>query len=66
MISSVWVPQAVHAAAKLGVADALAAGPTLSADVAAKLGVHPGALHRLLRALCVLELCQHDATGAST
>ena len=52
-----------HAAAALGVADALAAGPMQSADVAAKLGVHPGALHRLLRALCVLELCRHEEDG---
>jgi hypothetical protein len=63
MVSSVWIPQAVHAAAVLGVADVLAAGPMLSADVASKLGVHTGALHRLLRALCVLELCEHHPDG---
>jgi hypothetical protein len=63
MVSSVWIPQAVHAAAVLGVADVLAAGPMTSADVAAKLGAHPGALHRLLRALCVLELCRHEDDG---
>lgn len=27
MISSLWVPQAIHAAARLGLPDALAAGP---------------------------------------
>jgi SAM-dependent methyltransferase len=63
LVSSVWIPQAVSAAAELGVADALAAGAQRSEDVAAKLGVHPGALHRLLRALCVLELTRQEADG---
>jgi SAM-dependent methyltransferase len=63
MVSSVWIPQAVHAAAVLGVADALAAGPLRSEEAAARLGVHAGALHRLLRALAVLGLCAHEPDG---
>ncbi|WP_437927447.1 methyltransferase [Sorangium sp. So ce291] len=56
MIMSLWVPQVVHAAAELGVADALADGPLPSGDVAARLGTHPDATERLLRALVTLEL----------
>lgn len=43
--------QAIAAAAKLGVGDALAAGPLDSTAVAAATGAHPPALRRLLRAL---------------
>jgi SAM-dependent methyltransferase len=64
MISSLWVPQAINTAATLGVADALADGPRRSEDVAGTLGAHPGALHRLLRALVVLGLCTQTADGA--
>ena len=35
MISSLWVPQAIHTAAALGLADAMAAGPRTSDDLAA-------------------------------
>ncbi|WP_437599681.1 methyltransferase [Sorangium sp. So ce590] len=56
MIMSLWVPQVVHAAAELGVADVLADGPLPSSAVAARLGTHPDATDRLLRALVTLEL----------
>jgi hypothetical protein len=64
MITSYWVPQAIYTAATLGIADVLAGGPKSSADVAAAVGAHPGALHRLLRALVVLELCSQTDDGA--
>jgi len=60
MISGIWVPQAIYAAAKLGLADALAEGPLTSDDVARTANTHPGATYRLLRALAVLELVTID------
>lgn len=60
---STWVPQAVHAAAELGVADALADGPASAAEVATRLQTHPDATRRLLEALSVLELVRRDAQG---
>ncbi|WP_437967574.1 methyltransferase [Sorangium sp. So ce260] len=56
MIMSLWVPQVVHAAAELGVADVLAEGPLPSSKVAARLGTHPDATERLLRTLVTLDL----------
>jgi hypothetical protein len=64
LATSYWVPQSIHAAAALGVADALAAGPKPSAAVARAVGVDPDALHRLLRALVALELCAVGDDGA--
>ncbi|MGH7894844.1 MAG: methyltransferase, partial [Candidatus Binatia bacterium] len=64
MVTSYWVPQAIYVAATLGVPDVLAGGPRQSADVARTVGAHPDALHRLLRALVVLELCTQTDDGA--
>jgi hypothetical protein len=63
MITSYWIPQAIHAAAQLGVADALADGPQPSAAVAAAVGANPGAVHRLLRALATIEVCAERDDG---
>ena len=61
MISSTWVPQAIYAAAKLGLPDILADGPLSGLTVAEKAATHPRATERLLRSLVVLGLlCQHD------
>jgi len=64
LVTSYWVPQSIHAAAVLGVADLLADGPKPSDDVARAVGAHPGAVRRLLRALVVLELCTQTDDGA--
>jgi O-methyltransferase domain/Dimerisation domain len=64
LISSLWIPTAIHAAAALGVAEVLADGPRSSAEVARAVGAHPGALRRLLRALVVLELCKQTEDDA--
>jgi hypothetical protein len=64
LATSYWVPQAIHAAAALGVADALAGGPRRSADIARAVGADPDALARLLRALVVLGLCTVGDDGA--
>lgn len=63
MATSYWVPQAIHAAAVLGIADVLAGGPRSSADVARAIEAHPDALHRLLRALVALDLCTLASDG---
>jgi hypothetical protein len=63
MISSIWVPQAIYAAAKLELADVLAPGPLSAREVAEKAGTHPGATARLLRALEVLELVRRRGDG---
>lgn len=61
MITSIWVPQAIYATAKLGLADILAGGPLPGLAVAEKAGTHARATERLLRALVTLGLlCQHD------
>ena len=64
LITSYWVPQSIHAAAELGIADALAGGPKLSDEIARAVDANPDALHRLLRALVALELCAVDDDGA--
>jgi hypothetical protein len=64
MITSYWVPQSIHAAAELGVADVLAAGPKQSRDVAREVEADPDAVRRLLRALVALELCTVTPDGA--
>jgi hypothetical protein len=64
MISSIWVPQAIYAAAKLGLADALAAGPATAEQVAHEAKTHPRATYRLLRALATLEIVRQRDDGA--
>jgi len=64
MMSSLWIPQAIFTAAALGVADALADGARRSDDLARTVGAHPGALHRLLKALVAAELCSVTDEGA--
>jgi hypothetical protein len=60
LATSYWAPQALHAAAVLGLADVLASGPRTSAEAARTLATDADALHRLLRALVTLEVCTHD------
>jgi C-methyltransferase len=51
LILAGWTSQAIEAAAELGIADALAAGPLTADDLARRVGADPDALDRLLRAL---------------
>jgi hypothetical protein len=46
-----WPSRVLHIVAEAGVADVLQNEPATAAELAAKLGVNPLALHRLLRAL---------------
>jgi hypothetical protein len=63
LINMMWVQQAVYAAARLGVADALAGGPLSASDVARAVDAHPGAIHRLLRALVALRVVEYTDDG---
>ena len=58
--------QMIHVAAKLGLADRLAAGPRSVEDLAAAAGAEPQALHRLLRALASLGIFAQDDAGDFT
>jgi hypothetical protein len=60
MIVSLWVPQAVHAAAELGIADRLAGKPLTAAALASQLGTHPDSTERLLCALVTLRLLSRE------
>lgn len=53
MAAGYWVSQALHVAAKLGLADLIAAagGEASAAEIAPRAGADASALHRLLRAL---------------
>ena len=51
-----WVSAVVYAAAKLAVADHLAAGPKSAAELAAATGTHAPSLHRLMRTLTGLGI----------
>jgi len=63
MIVGLWVPQAVHAAAELGIADVLAEKPLPSRVVAERLETHPDATERLLKALVTLGLVAPHEDG---
>jgi hypothetical protein len=62
LIMACWSTQVIGVAAKLRLFDALAAGPRASSELSGETGSHPGALHRLMRALAVMELVRQ--TGA--
>lgn len=59
LIAGCWTTQAIHAAVKLGIVGAIADGPARADALAARLGLHPRATWRLLRALASLGLCEH-------
>lgn len=59
-----WVSQSLSVAAKLGIADLLAAGPVTATDLAAKTNSNPGALFRILRALASVGVFTESSPGA--
>jgi C-methyltransferase len=63
MIIAAWTSQAITAAAQLGVADALADGPLVVEDLAARVGADADALRRLLRALISRGIFRHRGDG---
>jgi O-methyltransferase/methyltransferase family protein len=64
LATSYWAPQAVYAAAALGIADALGDGPRDAAAIARTVQADAGALGRLLRALVVLGIVADTGDGA--
>lgn len=63
MIFGKWVAMALSVAAKLRLADALAAGPKSLDDLAAATSTHAPSLFRVLRALASVGVFAEDADG---
>nr|AHE14572.1 N-methyltransferase MarM [uncultured bacterium] len=63
MITGSLVGQAIHVAAKLGVADALKDGPKGREALAKDVGADPEALYRVLRALASFGIFAEDGEG---
>ncbi|HEY8243303.1 MAG TPA: methyltransferase [Casimicrobiaceae bacterium] len=59
LIAGCWTTQAIHAAVKLGLVDALAGGSRTAPALASTLGLDARATYRLLRALAGLGICEH-------
>jgi O-methyltransferase len=57
------VTQLLHVAASLGIADALAAGPRTSGEVAQAVGADALAVHRVLRGLALWDVVTEGADG---
>jgi SAM-dependent methyltransferase len=64
LINSMWTSQAVCVAAELGIADVLASGPKHIEELARGTDSHAPSLHRLMRALASLDLCQEREDGS--
>jgi hypothetical protein len=62
-LSGAWVAQAISVVAKLGTADALAAGPRGVDELAAAAGAHAPSLYRVLRALASVGIFAEDDNG---
>ncbi|MDP9106486.1 MAG: acetylserotonin O-methyltransferase [Candidatus Eremiobacteraeota bacterium] len=60
LVNGFQVSAAISAAATLGIADLLVAGPRSSDDLAAATGTHPRSLYRLLRALAAVGVFHED------
>ena len=63
MISGGLITQLIHVAAQLGIADVLAEGAHSSEALAHRVGAHPHALYRVLRALACLGLFAETPEG---
>lgn len=63
LLGGMWAMQAVATAAKLGIPDLLVSGGKTAQEVAAAVGSHPGATHRLMRALSSLGVFSPEEGG---
>ena len=63
MVSAAWNTQTLFVAAKLGIADLLAARPMSNEELAQATGAHVRSLARLMRALVSLEICAIGPDG---
>ncbi|WP_422748022.1 methyltransferase [Mycobacterium sp. WMMD1722] len=59
-----WTTAALYSAARLGIADQLAAGPARAATVAERVGADPDGVYRLMRALASRGVLTHRADGS--
>lgn len=64
LVSSSWKSQAIHVAARIGIADLLSDGPRSAEALAAATGAHAQSLRRLLRALVTIELVREREDGS--
>ncbi len=64
MMTGYWVSQALHVAAKLGIADLLANGPVDCEDLAAATDTHAPSLQRVLRALASVGVFTEVSPGS--
>ena len=64
MMTGYWASQALYVAAKLGIADHLAAGPVSCADLATATGTDAPSLRRVLRALASVGVFTEAAPGS--
>ena len=65
LLSSLWVTQAVGTFARLGLADAMAAGADQAETIAKARGLVPDRVYRLLRALSTSGIVTESAGGSS-
>ena len=63
LVNGSWIAQACYVAARLGIADLLAAGPRTAEELAAATGSHAPALRRLLGALGSVDICHQREDG---
>src|SRR5258708_1502055 len=63
LILSFMMPQAIHVAAKLGIADILARTPVTADELAAATSSHAPSLRRLLKFLTSVGVFSEDAAG---
>jgi hypothetical protein len=63
MATGYWISRIVYAAAKLGLADRLAAGPRSAAELAGETKTHARSLHRLMRTLASLGILTERDSG---
>ena len=56
-------PQAIHVAAKLGIADLVASAPATADELAVSTGADPAALGRLLKFLASIGIFLQDSVG---
>lgn len=61
LVTGTWVAQAISTAARLGIADLLAAGPQSVAHLASHCSCHERSLYRLLRALSTVGIFEELA-----
>jgi ubiquinone/menaquinone biosynthesis C-methylase UbiE len=63
MLTSYWISQTIHVAAKLGIADLVKDKPKTAAELAQATKTHAPSLHRLLRGLASVGIFAADDAG---